>query len=157
MLIPNAECVVALDAGQQSLQAPFFVTVDEDFGVGMVGTKAVTGRDKLRPQISMVVDFTIERDDYVSIFIAHRLTGGNAYIDDGQTAVSEAYLAITRYPRVVTVRTAMGHCIAHASDDAVIHQPVTVERKNSYNSAHWKELRSFLAFSSLTSRVVVRL
>ena len=79
---------------RRPLQTPFLVAMDENFRVGMIGAKPMAGLHKLRSQSGVIVDFTIEGDDYASVLIRHGLIGSNADIDDGQAAVPEAYLAI---------------------------------------------------------------
>ena len=68
--------------------------MNEDFSVGMIGAKSMSGRNELGPQTKVVIDFTIEGDDDASVFIRHGLIGRSADVDDGQPAMTQAYFAI---------------------------------------------------------------
>ena len=63
------------------------------FGIG-ARAKDVSRSPQARRQVTVVVDFAVERDDDVAVFIAHRLPAFGPQIDDRQPAMAEAHQAI---------------------------------------------------------------
>ena len=63
------------DSSSEAVDAPvavFFVQMDDRFGVG-IGGKPMAFGDQLGPQLTIVVDFSVEGDPYGAVFVADRL------------------------------------------------------------------------------------
>src|SRR5205814_7385295 len=72
--------------------AVLLVKMDDNLGVGMVGAKAVSGRDHLRAQFYKVVDLAVEDDGDSAVFVEHwLLTSG----DRKSTRLNSSHLGIS--------------------------------------------------------------
>src|SRR5439155_2933665 len=100
--------------------------MDNDFGVGMVSAKAVSGRTQFAAQPQVVVDLTIEDNPDGFVLVGHWLSGSSAEVDDRKAAVRQPDAPIWGDPVGTTVRTAMYHGVAHLGEDFFLNTVPTV-------------------------------
>ena len=102
----------------EAVQAPFFVGMQQHFGVRVIGLPLVfSDRRQFQPELGVVVDLAVERDSHGSRGVQHRLRGGVRQIDDRQASVAERAATVRREPQADTVGTAMGHPVPHRLHD----------------------------------------
>jgi len=81
-----------------------------------------------------VVDLSIKDNPDRPVVIAHRLVGGRAEIDDGQTAVPEPDMI--PYKDALVIRASMRQGLGHSSDRAFVHRRVRVTIDLAADTAH---------------------
>src|SRR6185369_10179789 len=98
-----------------ALLAPFFISVNDDFGVG-ARVKVIAQRFQLDAQFGKVVDLAVVSDDYVTVAAGHRLMTRGRKIDDGQTSVAETDrpVGVIAFAVRPTVTEATGHALQQA-------------------------------------------
>ena len=67
--------------------------MQDDLGVGVCPEPSAE-RLELAPELDVVVDLAIERDPEVALLQAHRLFAGRRGVDDRESGVGEAELAV---------------------------------------------------------------
>jgi hypothetical protein len=92
----------------------------------VIGAKLMPARDKLGPQLGVIVDLTVKSNNHASVFIAHGLRRCNVKIDNGETAMAETDLAIRRHPKVSPVWPAMNHGVPHACEHGAIDRACAI-------------------------------
>src|SRR5271163_4197154 len=102
--------------------------------------KAMTACLKGRAQFLEVIDLTVEDEPDRSVLIAHRLTAGCRYIDDGESIVGERdvlrYRGWCKATEVETIWPAMSNCAGHPLDGTLKLGSVETLRYDSGYSAH---------------------
>ena len=96
--------------------AVFLVEMNDGFGVAL-GAITVATSDQMLAQRPVIVDLAVEDDPDRTVFIADGLMAGGK-VDDAKAAHAQADLALRE--DAVVVRTAVGHDVAHAPQNAGI-------------------------------------
>src|SRR4051812_48560011 len=94
----------------QTLDAVLLVEVHEHFGVGG-RPKAVPPLLELRPQLTKIVDLTIEGDPNRAVLVGEGRDAAGVQIDNGEAPLPEANPC--RDVDSLRVRTAVNECAAH--------------------------------------------
>src|SRR6266853_357015 len=134
--IPKPYAIVPLDAAREPVNSPFLVSMNDYFGVRMIGAEAMTCIDELTPEPAMIVNLAVVCDPDRSVLVRHRLRGGRAQIDDRQAPMPESDASVRGYPHARPVRPAMNHGVAHARDVLGQHRMPAVELEDSDDAAH---------------------
>src|SRR5580700_10985330 len=115
-----------------AILAIFLVEVNDGLGIAL-GSITMAARDQSLAQRTVVIDFTVENYPDRTIFVAERLMSVGD-VDDAEAAHAEADIALRE--NAVIVWTAMGHHIAHPSQDDRVGVSVLAELEYSRNATH---------------------
>jgi hypothetical protein len=109
--------------------------MDDSLGVAF-RTVPMTARFKALPQVQMVIDFAVEYDPNVAVFVAQRLVTG-LDIDDAEAAHRQSDILFNK--EAFVVRAPVNDPPVHRVEEAGIHLPVSIGVKNAADSAHGYE------------------
>jgi hypothetical protein len=115
-----------------ALASVFLVQMDDSFRIAP-GAIAVAARFEILPQILMVINFTIEDDPNVSVFIAQGLMAG-LNVDDAEPSHGQPNVLLDE--EAVIVRTAVDDLLVHCGEQVAIHAPGSLGIENTADSAH---------------------
>ena len=93
--------------------APFAPTVQEDFGIRVVGGENMSLGEELAAEFRVIVDLSIEDDRNGSVGGHHWLSAAGQ-IDDREAAVTEKHAGIRLCKKTLGIRPAMGEPTRHA-------------------------------------------
>ncbi len=125
--------------------APFFVTVDDDFGV-RASAKVVTASFECRAQLREVVDFAVVDDPDAPVLVVDGLPAA-AEVDDAQPPHAQHRERFGEY--AVLIGPAVNHCGHHSADASFGQAAFTADR--AADAAHAVLLYRGLVGSSTAS------
>ncbi len=128
--VNDAECEHAAETAD-AIIAPLFKGMDDHFGVA-AGVEGVAGGFELGAELSEVVDFAVEGDPDVAVFVGHGLLACGG-VDDGKAAVTEGDVGADEVS--VAIGSAMGDGAGHAADGGVIRDRLLMG-DDAGNAAH---------------------
>src|SRR5579863_5953265 len=111
LAIPECKGKHAVEA-LECPDAPGGERIQNDLGV-RGGAKPIPERLKFGSQLAKVVDLAVVTEHVTMVSVDHRLLSGRREINDGQTTMPEADVALD--PVSLAVRAAMRHRIGHAA------------------------------------------
>ena len=138
-LVPDDEGEHAADFPQKA-DPPLFVAMKEDLGVGM-GAEGVAQGDEPLAQGLVVVDFAVEGDDQVMVFVIDGLVSAFE-VDDAQAAEAQGRVVIHMLP--IGVGPAVGDLVGHRLQKTGFFDRGKIVDKTG-DSAHNSSLSSALA------------
>ncbi len=103
----------------EAVDSPRLVSGEDHLGVGLAA-EGVAARLEIAAQLAEVVDLAVQRYLQPAIRVDHRLVARRGQIDDGETAVTEANVAIRRAPGPNVVRPAVLQCVALERENLLV-------------------------------------
>ena len=116
----------------QNFGAPFFVAVNNHFGV-RICAKTMAAFFELSAQLFEIVNLAVKNDPHCFFGVRHRLVAAGQ-IDDGKPPKAEANRAIEKVALVVG--SAMANRFGHSPDRFRFHRLVPGKVKLAANAAH---------------------
>jgi hypothetical protein len=110
----------------------FFVQMDDSFRIAFSAV-AVATRLEIFSQILVVINFTVEDDPNVFVFIAKRLMA-SLNVDDAEAAHRQPHVLFDK--EAIIVRPAVDDLLIHSGEQVTIHTPGSLGMKDTADSTH---------------------
>jgi hypothetical protein len=133
--VPETNREHAVEA-RDDVDAPFFVSVDDGFGVGVIRLESMAARLELASQRLMVVNLAVEDDVHGAVLVGHRLVCTRRQVDNGKAPERQAYSAGAVDPQSLAVGPAVAHQLAHRDKRRAIDVRAVGTPQPACNPAH---------------------